>query len=273
MLNRQARYPLLAFCQDRLRARVLEPLGFGLSHRLRGIVVHRTLEGLLQNLPTQAELAATSHDQLARAAERALSSVFGSAQRQLRALFELELEQLHGLLAAWLDSEKCRGPFTVLAVEQKGSVQLGRWTLSVRVDRLDRLDDGTVAIVDYKTGDRATSADWFGPRLRDAQVPLYAIQTTEPLGAVVVARVRPPATTYSGVWTAAAFAGRSARLPADWPAQLKDWRTQLEQLAEEFAAGDVRVFAADSENAGGAYAPLTRIAEQWALERGAVRTW
>jgi len=273
MLNRQARYPLLAFCRDRLRARVLEPLGFGLSNRLRGIVVHRALEGLLQTLPTQAELAATSHDQLARAAERTLGSVFGSAQKPLRALFEIELEQLRAVLAAWLDSERARAPFTVLAVEQKGSVQLGRWTLSVRVDRLDRLDDGTVAIVDYKTGDRATSADWFGPRLRDAQVPLYAIQTTEPLGAVVVARVRPGGTSYSGVWPDGAFGGRATRLAADWPAQLKDWRTQLERLAEEFATGDVRVFAADSEDAGGAYAPLTRIAEQLGLARGAVRPW
>jgi RecB family exonuclease len=227
----------------------------------------------LQNLPTQAELAATTHEQLARAAERALGSVFASAQRPLRALFELELEQLRALLAAWLDSERARAPFTVLAVEQKGSVQLGRWTLSVRVDRLDRLDDGTVAIVDYKTGDRATSADWFGPRLRDAQVPLYAIQTAEPLGAVVVARVRPAGTSYSGVWTDAAFAGRGTRLAADWPAQLKDWRTQLERLAEEFATGDVRVFAVDSDDAGGAFAPLTRIAEQLALARGAACVW
>ena len=273
MLNRQARYPLLAFCQHRLRARVLEPLGFGLSNRLRGIVVHRALEGLLQSLPTRAELAATSPDQLARAAERTLGSVFASAQRPLRALFELELEQLRAVLAAWLDSERARAPFTVLAVEQKGVVRLGRWTVSVRVDRLDRLDDGTVAIVDYKTGDRATSADWFGPRLRDAQVPLYAIQTSEPLGATVVVRVRPAGTSYSGVWPDAAFAGRATRLAADWPAQLREWRAQLERLAEEFAAGDVRVFTGDFEDLSGAYAPLTRIAEQMALARGAVQIW
>ena len=191
MLNRQARTPLLAFCGYRLRARALEPFAFGLSSRLRGVVVHNVLEGLLQNLPAQAEVAATSHDQLARAAERALSSVFASAQRPLQALYEIEVEQLRALLAAWLDSERERAPYTVHAVEQRGTVQLGRWTLSVRIDRLDRLNDGSIAIVDYKTGDRATSADWFGPRLRDAQVPLYAIQTAEPLGATVVARVRP----------------------------------------------------------------------------------
>ena len=273
MLNRQARYPLLAFCRDRLRARELEPLGFGLPSRLRGIAVHRALEGLLKNLPAQAELIEMSHDQLSRATERTLASVFASAQKPLRALFELELEQLRTVLAAWLDSEKVRAPFKVLAVEQKGAVQLGRWTLSVRVDRLDRLDDGTVAIVDYKTGDRATSADWFGPRLRDAQVPLYAIQTAEPLGATVVARVRPAGTSYSGVWPDGAFAGRATRLAADWPAQLKDWRAQLEQLAHEFATGDVRMFLADSDSAGGAFAPLTRIAEQLAVARGAVRPW
>jgi hypothetical protein len=104
-------------------------------------------------------------------------------------------------------------------------------------------------------------------------VPLYAIQTAEPLGATVVARVRRPGTSYSGVWPGAAFAGRAARLAADWPAQLKDWRTQLERLAEEFATGDVRMFVAGSEDAGGAYAPLTRVAEQLALARGAVQRW
>jgi RecB family exonuclease len=273
MLNRQARFPLLAFCRDRLRARELEALGFGLSNRLRGIVVHRALEGLLQSLPTHAELMALSGDALARAAERTLSSVFATARRPLRALFEIELEQLRAVLGAWLDSERSRSPFTVLAVERKGVVQLGRWTLSVRVDRLDRLTDGTVAIIDFKTGDRATSADWFGPRLRDAQVPLYAIQTAEPLGAAVVARVRPGGTSYSGVWPDGAFAGRATRLATTWQAQLDDWRTQLERLAGEFAAGDVRMFAADTEGAAGAYAPLTRIAEQLALARGAVRAW
>src|SRR5262249_20666673 len=164
----------------------MEPLGFGVSNRLRGIIVHRTLEALLQHLPTQADLAAGTDERLARAAEHALRSVFGNAQRPLLALYEIELEQLRALLAMWLDSQRRRAPFAVRAVEQRGSVQLGRFTVSVRVDRLDVLGDGTIAIVDYKTGDRATSEDWFGPKLRDAQVPLYAIQSSEPLGAAVV---------------------------------------------------------------------------------------
>jgi hypothetical protein len=88
-----------------------------------------------------------------------------------------------------------------------------------------------------------------------------------------VARVRPIGTSYSGVWPDAAFAGRAARLPADWPAQLRDWRAQLERLATEFARGDIRVFVGDTADLEGANAPLTRVAEQLALARGATQPW
>ena len=205
--------------------------------------------------------------------EHALRSVFASARQPLRPLYELEREQLRALVDEWLRCERARGPFKVLAVEQDRALTLGRHSVSVRSDRLDRLEDGTVAVIDYKTGDRATSADWFLPRLRDAQVPLYAIATTESLGAVVIARVRPGRTSYSGFWPEGSFTGRSGHLAAGWSAQLSEWRAQLTQLASEFASGDVRIFADDSDDLRGAYAPLSRIAEQLALARGAAERW
>ena len=54
---------------------------------------------------------------------------------------------------------------------------------------LQIIADGSLAIIDYKTGDRAKGADWFGPRLRDAQVPLYATTGAERVGAAVVVRL------------------------------------------------------------------------------------
>ncbi len=274
MLNRQARCPLLAFCRDRLGARPLEPLAFGLPKRLRGIAVHRALERLLDGLPTQAALAALGDEALQEAAERALTGVFARTRRPLQALFELERELLRALLGGWQATERERTPFEVLAVEQRSEVQLREWTLRVRLDRLDRLADGTLAIVDYKTGERASSADWFAARLRDTQVPLYAIQTPERIGAAVIARVRSSGTSYSGLWTNGAFPGRAARsTAADWPAQLSLWRSDLEQLAAEFAAGDTRVFPDYADEAGAAYAPLTRVAELTALLRNAIEPW
>jgi hypothetical protein len=162
----------------------------------------------------------------------------------------------------------------VHAVEQRTPVALGPLTLNVRIDRVDELADGTLAIIDYKTGERATSADWFGARLRDAQVPLYASQSSGVVGAAVVTRLALPETRYSGFWPNAAFPGRPSRQAhprAD--AQIEIWRAQLELLADEFAAGDTRIFVADVEDAAESFAPLTRVFEQLGLARGAVSRW
>jgi len=273
MLGRQARCPLRAFCQDRLGARPLEPLRYGISPRLRGIAMHGAAERLLEDLPTQATFASKA-DGVAATVERTLDRLFGRTRGYLAPLYELEAEQLQRVLRALLRDEQRRSPFRVRAVEQRGTVVLGALTLNVRIDRIDELADGTIAIVDYKTNERATSAEWFGARLRDAQVPLYATQSADAVGAAVVTRLALPEIRYSGFWSDAAFPGRPNKYAhPEARAQIDIWRTQLEQLAAEFAAGDTRIFVTDFEDAAGAYSPLTRVFEQLALARGAVAQW
>jgi ATP-dependent helicase/nuclease subunit B len=272
-LGRQARCPLRAFFQDRLGARPLEPLGFGVPARLRGIAAHRAAERLLEDLPAQTSFAGKPAA-VAHCVERALAKLFGRARAPLAALYELEAEQLERMLAALLHEEALRAPFRVLAVEQRTAVTVGPLTFDVRIDRVDELADGTLAVIDYKTGERATSADWFGPRLRDAQVPLYASLAGEAVGAAVVARLAPTEARYFGFWPDGTFPGRPTKAAHPDPAaQRALWRTQLAQLATELAAGDTRIFVEDYEDAAGAYAPLTRVFEQLALARGAVPRW
>ena len=272
-LGRQARCPLRAFCQDRLGARELEPLRFGLSARLRGIATHRAAELLLGDLPPQSELP-RREGAVGASAEQALARSFGRARAPLAELFALEAEQLERVLVALLREEAARAPFRVLAVEQRSEGVLGRWTLRARVDRIDELADGSIAIVDYKTSERATSSDWFSPRLRDAQVPLYASHATERVGAAVVARLTPSATTYSGFWRDDTFPGRpNKHACAQAEEQVAVWRAQLLELATELGDGDTRIFEANYEDAAKAYAPLTRVFEQLALARGAAVRW
>ena len=272
-LGRQARCPLRAFYQDRLGARELEPLAFGVPARLRGIAAHRAAESLLGDAPTQADLAAKVGD-VAPSVERALAKLFGRARPHLEALYELEAEQLERALAALLRAEQMRAPFRVRAVEQRTTVTIAALTFDVRIDRVDELADGTIAIVDYKTSERATSGEWFGPRLRDAQVPLYASQSAERVSAAVVARLTPAEVRYFGFWRQGSFPGRTAKAAnPDTEAQLAVWRAQLTELASELAAGDTRIFVDDYDDATGAYAPLTRVFEQLALARGAAVRW
>jgi ATP-dependent helicase/nuclease subunit B len=272
-LGRQARCPVRAFCQDRLGARPLEALAFGVPARLRGIAAHRAAEHLLGPGTDRASLAA-KEGSVAPSAERALAHVFGRARAYLAPLYGLELEQLQRVLRALLREEAGRAPFVVRAAEQEAVIALGPLTFNVRVDRIDELADGTVAIVDYKTGERATGSDWFGERLRDAQVPLYATETTERVNAAVVTRLSLPDVRYFGFWRGDDFPGRPSRAAHPDPdAQIELWRAQVALLAAEFAAGDTRIFTADYDEAAGAYAPLTRVFEQLALVRGAAVRW
>ena len=196
-LGRQARCPVRAFCQDRLGARELQPLGFGVSARLRGIATHRAAERLLGESAAHVSLAA-KESSVASSVERALARLFGRTRGYLAALYELEADQLQRVLAALLRAEMRRAPFRVRTVEEESVVTLGPLTLKVRIDRVDELADGTLAIIDYKTGERATSAGWFGERLRDAQVPLYATQAGATVSAAVVTRLALPETATRG---------------------------------------------------------------------------
>jgi RecB family exonuclease len=274
VLNKQARCPLRAFCEYRLHARPLDRPSAGVTALQRGVATHSALEWLLEDLPEQAEIA-TRRSQLGALAERALiGEVFRDAVAPLRALLAIETERLAGALGLWLALELGRAPFRVAAVERRERIEIAGQTLSVRIDRLDRLADGRVAIIDYKTGAKVSSSDWFDDRPRDVQVPLYAAHAVEPVAAAVLTAVSSTAASYRGFWPDGAFPAKPSKLSApDWPAQLARWRLGIERLVRELAAGDTRVLLPDVEDAEGAYAPLTRIDEQLALARGSAARW
>ena len=71
-------------------------------------------------------------------------------------------------------------------------------TLALRLDRVDRLDDGSIAVIDYKTGGDAEPDAWLGERPRLPQLPLYAEALgVDRVSAVAFGRVRTGDTGYS----------------------------------------------------------------------------
>lgn len=74
-----------------------------------------------------------------------------SIHPMLRALWSPRLMEAIDWAAAEMAEDRANGRKTVLA-ETKGSATVAGVTLEGRVDRIDRLPDGRLAIVDYKTG-------------------------------------------------------------------------------------------------------------------------
>ncbi|MDJ0741577.1 MAG: PD-(D/E)XK nuclease family protein, partial [Gammaproteobacteria bacterium] len=195
-----------------------------------------------------AALAARSRESLAATVLTLARAVLDDIGRRRPDLFtarfrDLEARRLGELVNDWLDVERARGQaFRVVALERRQQVTLGGLELTTRVDRIDELADGSLAVIDYKTGRRVATDGWFDARVSEPQLPLYSVQADAPLGAALLARVRNDAagcrfvglSRLDGIATGVTTAGDDA---PDWQPTLARWRHALTALAAEFVAG------------------------------------
>jgi probable DNA repair protein len=275
MLNAQASCPLRAFIDFRLDARPLERWGRGVSPRLRGIMLHRAADRLLPAGTTRAALRDAVRDEaglrITDIAESTLREHFGGAASALLHLFALERRRFIRVLQQTIEAESRRGDFTILDVEKSARIRIGDWVIHARLDRLDRLADGRLAIVDYKTGRQIQAPKWFGATLGDLQLPLYTLAVSEPVAAAVLCHLSPEEVRYRGYWEdAESFPDRTEKLDdgRSWREQLDHWAALIRVLVAEFANGDTRIRVAESEQLEGQYAAVSRIHEQLLLHKG-----
>ncbi|MBF0098146.1 MAG: PD-(D/E)XK nuclease family protein, partial [Magnetococcales bacterium] len=180
-LKAQSLCPFQAYARYRLGARGRSEPGMGLDAAQRGQVVHAALRQLWV---AEAEQAAGGEvGQQAPAAARIASAVDVALQQAaelwpepMHPFFQrLEAARLSRLLAAFVALEQERPlPFAVLGQEVERTLRLGPLTVRVRLDRVDRLSDGSLVVLDYKTG-LCRVESWLGERPLDPQLPLYVL--------------------------------------------------------------------------------------------------
>jgi hypothetical protein len=185
-----------------------------------------------------------------RAVARALAETDRTAGALMRRLHELEANWLEARLLAMLEADAARPPFAVAGIEATRMAHIGPLSLEMRPDRVDRLADGSLAVIDYKTGASAEVKAWRDERPSLPQLPAYVLALgAERVGAVAFARVRSDAGGYVGLAREAGIfeglrhpGGKGwPREFADWNELLGAWRRRLATLAEEYAAGDARL--------------------------------
>jgi probable DNA repair protein len=259
VLTSQSQCPFKAFATTRLDAQTWEPAEAGLTPMQRGNLLHEVLHSIWSGPPYGIH----SHNDLLHIGDKksfVLNHVQQVLQEQIRPALrermprrylELEGQRLTRLVTEWLEYESTRVAFEVLETEAARTETIAGLTLKLRLDRIDRLSDGTVLVVDYKTG-LVSPKSWDLPRPEDVQLPLYAgfalDREKEPLGGLVFAKIRPgdqcftgrvfdPATTlFPGLKNISALAKNP--LTAE---DLMDWRDAIEQLAKDFLAGHAEV--------------------------------
>lgn len=249
LIQDQSACPFRAFAAHRLGAASLDHPHEGLDARDRGILLHAALAALWSELSTQQQLIATPNDELyaaiIRCVERALARLRPRRASTFRTRFlELERERLVALLEEWLQIERDRGDFQVIACEEDAEVNIAGLGLRLRLDRVDRLSQGGELLIDYKTGSSSTVM-WMGGRPAEPQLPLYHLARPAPPEAVAFAQVRRGQCALSGLSAHPGAPGGVTELVhsryadefPDWPTLLAQWRATLERLAAEFRSG------------------------------------
>lgn len=252
LLEDQSNCPFKAYATHRLQARELHEPYFGVPARAVGDCVHEALrrfwdsvrdQGRLQSLgetELQQEIAAAVQPALAKLANAFPAHATVSWQK-------LEAARLQALLRQWLDVERKRGPFVVEVTEQRVELLLAPLHLTLKIDRVDRQPDGSLVVVDYKTG-RLKTIDWQAQRPRDPQLLLYQVAVDQQsdrgaVSALLHAGVNVEKPDYAGIaadeqaWSKAALPQQIEDHTPAWSALKAQWELSLRALAEEFAAG------------------------------------
>jgi probable DNA repair protein len=256
VLTMQSQCPFKAFATARLAAQSWEPAEAGLTTSQRGQLLHAALHAIWAGPPDGIR----SHQELLRLKDRrefvaahvhrALRNELASALRNRMPARYLDLEEqrLTDLLTEWLDYEASRIEFEVTGTEVDRSIQLAGLELDIRLDRIDRLNDGSLLVIDYKSGD-VSPKSWDLPRPDDVQLPLYAgFAVDGELGGLVFAKVRAGDHSFTGRVGDAKSAlftnlsGGNALIKNSLTAELLiDWRAYVEQLARDFLTGRAEV--------------------------------
>ncbi|PIQ44245.1 MAG: hypothetical protein COV52_05355 [Gammaproteobacteria bacterium CG11_big_fil_rev_8_21_14_0_20_46_22] len=237
ILKRQALCPFKAFAESRLHAQSPEDFEHGLTPAMRGQIIHALLEDFWRNVQNLENLQNLSEKNLSNLINDMIDNALTPFKTKLRYYLNTEKTRLNTTLTSWLRIEKTREPFQIKALEQQQNIAIGPLTLSTRIDRVDRLSDNTLILIDYKSSANSPQS-WLGPRPDEPQLPLYSLKLTQPIAAIVFAEINPKAYRFNGICTdTATLPGLSKRHHAELDELKAEWQITLAQLATDFFNG------------------------------------
>jgi probable DNA repair protein len=240
----QSACPFKAFARHRLGARGLGEVEPGLTALERGNVTHLALQTIWETLRSQDRLLKIDVEDLCalviQSVQAALKEKLGDASKSLAKTQELEVRRLSKLLITWLELERNRPPFEAWQLEARQRYNLGGVELDIRADRVDRYKNGSLAILDYKTGISSNTKHWDTDRPKAPQLPIYSITMTEPVSTIAFAQLAAGELKLIGTSECG-----DSKMRKGEPGQIERWREILPKLGQEFVEGRSVVDPAD----------------------------
>jgi len=238
-LQQQRTDPFAAFALGRLGIRRIVPLVNGLPATLRGNLIHDALFELYRDLPAQEVIASWTAADLERRAPQILNKAFARLEScsdaTLQQVLELEKHRVKDLLEQVIALDSSRSDFAIEGLEKSLDLVIDQVRLGLRIDRLDRVDEDKLVIIDYKTGQQRRFLN-SGKEPDDVQLIAYACAITDPVAGLAYMNIDSRQVDLNG-------AGRELTPDLNWTDDLARWRQEVVLAAQELQKGDVRINA------------------------------
>jgi probable DNA repair protein len=243
IIKAQSQCPFRAFAEYRLNARSPEDASFGFDARERGGFVHKALEKVWQRLESQSKLRRTSPEDLRLLVREAIADAVETREEGPlhRLSVGTERERLEDLILEWLALEHARNePFTVETVEQIRNYEVPGLSVQLRVDRIDRLNNGNLVLIDYKSGAQ-TRGKLVGERPPEPQLLVYAASVESQVDGIFFGQLKPREVKAVGFSRKKHFKAQTAEEKKDWDTYIEASRGIVEKLAKDFVRGVAEV--------------------------------
>lgn len=269
IIKSQSLCPFRAFAEYRLLSNSLEEGCLGFDSRDRGGNLHLALQFVWKKLGSFDQLKKTSAPELAVIVKQgALESVRAQNLSSFgNIVAAVEFSRLKDVTLAWLNVERERlQPFTVEMVEEERYLELAGLKLRLRIDRMDRLRNGGLILIDYKSGEQKQKK-LLCPRPEEPQLLIYATGMGDEVEGVVFAQLKRDDIRPVG-WTRDRHFKKEQKKTVEplghvWGERMAESRAEVVRLAEQFKSGYAAV---DPKSAGTcnycAQKPFCRINEQ-----------
>jgi len=249
-IQSQAQCPFQYFAHYRLNLSEQTEPSIGFEAFERGSIVHEALAYFYQQLGKQ-NIQTIDQQQKQQLIENAIMhSLKDMHGHQL--FIDTEKDRLTLLLNQWLDFEYKRPKFQIESIEATTQFSIHDFTLTMRLDRVDRLDDNSLLIIDYKTSQQASTQGWYDDRLTNPQIPLYVLALGDTCQSAALALVKRGDPKFVGLSQKQTdIKGIRATEKDDetwqWPALKNHWHEKINNLTFEINTGYAAVMP-DSES-------------------------
>ena len=225
---------------NRLNFQEINDSVIGISKLEQGNIIHNILERFFNEVSSSSELKELSETRLDELiethSENALQEI---PQSNFRINEKVRVKKV---IKQYIDLEKNREFFEVVGTESEAQVDIAGLKFSTRIDRMDRLKDGSKLIIDYKTGKNIGISKLINQPLEQAQLPIYAISNE--VDGVAFATINSQDCQFKAITknkNDLPMSSQSINRMPEWKKQVSDWKDELVQASQKFQNGHAEV--------------------------------